>query len=111
MSVQWVKDLPEAPDVFAGRRKYDWQAIANDLRANPAEWALVARDIPRAHAYQIKSGQKRAFRPPDHFLVRTVGPRGPRADLYMAYIGTPGARVVAEANSPWSERTGTIHRG
>jgi len=97
--VEFLRDLPKTKQPPA-RSKYDWEAIARALKREPGEWAVVARDVPRSHAAQIRAGAKRAFRPAEHYLCTTVGPAGPRADLYMAYIGSPGARLVAEKRHP-----------
>ena len=97
--VQFLRDMPMAKRPSM-QSKYDWEAIASALKSAPGEWAVVARDIPRSHAAQIRAGAKKAFRPADHYLVTTVGPAGSRADLYMAYIGSPGARLIAEARHP-----------
>lgn len=100
--VKWIEDMPQAARV-RHRGKYDWEAVAADLRKRPGKWALVAQDVPRSHAWQIKRGLYAAFRPAEHWLVRTQGPTGSRGDLYMAYIGVPGARLSAERDAPWSK--------
>jgi len=97
--VEWLKDLPKAVSIPT-QRKYDWEGIASALRSMPGEWAVVARDVPRTHAAMIRSGRYRAFRPPDHYEVTTVGPAGNRADLYMVYIGAPGAKLKANEGDP-----------
>lgn len=98
--VEWIKDLPRQVRSISQQRKYDWEGIASELRSMPGQWAIVARDVPRSHAAMIRSGRYRAFRPPEHYEVTTVGPAGNRADLYMAYIGAPGARLKARETHP-----------
>lgn len=95
VEVEWVENMPVRERV-ARVQKYDWHAVARALRERPGKWALVAKDVPRSTAAAIKRGERVAFQPPEDWLVTTSGPAGSRGDLYMAYIGAPGARLTAE---------------
>lgn len=101
MAVTWVETLPKSEVVRHGRRVHDWDAVANELRRRPGKWALVAQGVSRTYAYRIKQGLMPAFAPAGTFVTRTVGPRGPNADLFVAYVGVPGARLTAESEAPW----------
>jgi hypothetical protein len=95
---EWVDEIPRTKQW--PNQKYDWDDIAKFLRKKPGKWARVARDVPRSHAYAIRQGLKRAFQPPDEWMTRTVvDPENrtstSRADLYMAFVGAPGARLRA----------------
>jgi hypothetical protein len=97
VDIKWVKNMPTVERGPGGGRhtKYEWEDVAAKLRKQPGEWGLIYEDIPRAHAGQIRAGLKPAFQPPDEWLVMTKGPRGSRGDLYMAFVGAPGARMRA----------------
>jgi hypothetical protein len=94
MVTRWVDEMP-IQSRRSPNERYNWYEIADDLRADPGRWALVAENVPRSHASQIRAGQKKAFQPPEDWLVQTKGPRGTRGDIYMAFIGAPGARLRA----------------
>ncbi len=100
MVVEWVKNMPPIERGLGarGRRIYEWEDVAQELKTKPGEWALIYEGIPRAHAGNIRAGLNPAFQPPEDFLVRTKGPRGSRADLYMCFVGAPGARTRAARN-------------
>jgi hypothetical protein len=96
--VEWVDELPQ-PKLWPNQ-KHDWASIAADLRRDPGRWALVARDVPHSHSYAIRQGLKRDFQPPEDWLTRTVSDPETRTarhrtNLYMAFIGAPGARLRA----------------
>jgi hypothetical protein len=100
MSLEWVDEMPPGATNRPSNARWDWDSIARKLRERPGRWALVARDVPRSHAHAIQKGAKVAFRPGSDWLAYTRrrldsdAPHG-YADLYMAYIGTPGARMRA----------------
>lgn len=96
---EWVDEMPLRRP-WPGQ-KYDWDAIAAMLRTQPGRWRLVRRNIPRSHAYAIRQGKKRSFQPPEDWLTRTIidpdehPGTNSRADLYMAFVGAPGAKLRA----------------
>lgn len=50
---------------------YDWEAIAEDLRARPGQWAKVFEGDRTSYVVAIRSGSIRALRPEDGFEVKT----------------------------------------
>lgn len=50
---------------------YDWEAIAEDLRSNPGQWAKVFEQDRTSYVVSIRSGSVRALRPEDGFEVKT----------------------------------------
>jgi hypothetical protein len=97
MEIQWVDEMPTVERGPGGgsHTKYHWPEVAAKLRERPGRWALIYEDCPRAHAGAIRAGLKPAFQPPEDWLVMTKGPRGSRADLYMVFVGAPGAKTMA----------------
>lgn len=96
-SGEWVDKMPIAGRGKGGGQVYNWEGIAAKLKQRPGKWRRVLENVPRSHASDIRAGGKPQFQPPEDWLVRTVGPRGYLADLYMVYIGTPGAKAKALA--------------
>jgi hypothetical protein len=94
---QWVKALPRTGQQGASAL-FAWEEEAAEARTQPGEWRLIAEQVSPSHAMAIKEGRKVAFRPPDHWLVMTRnGSRLGRrlCDIYVSYIGVPGARQKA----------------
>ena len=95
----WVKTLPRAGGASAGATSiYDWEEEAEAARSSPGEWRCVAEQVSPSHAMAIKEGKKKAFRPPDHWMVatRNGSRQGQRlCDIYVAFVGVPGAREKA----------------
>jgi hypothetical protein len=72
---------PESPN---------WTEVAEQCRANPGEWHLVAEDAPHSFYVSVRQGGVTAVRPSVGFEVTTRnnhrdedGRR--RADLYLRY--------------------------
>lgn len=95
MDLIWVDELPEHSRPTLTNSVHNWDQVATELRKRPGEWALVARQIARSHATAIKRGERTAFQPPEDFLVTTRGRNEHLSDLYMAFVGAPGARARA----------------
>lgn len=71
------------------RRKFDWEAIAEELRAHPNQWAIVAENDYTGVASQIKNGTYKAFRPVGRWeaTVRGVDLKtGKAAKIYARYV-------------------------
>lgn len=69
--------------------KYDWSAIADDLRADPNQWHLIFEQDRSSVAHAVRQGSIAAVRPSDGFEVTTRNnTRGsPRlCDLYLMYV-------------------------
>ena len=80
---------PPPPRRSPRRDKYDWEAVAKAARQQRGTWVLAGTGILRAHAHQIRSGKKVAFRDENGevpYLVATRG-NGDHADLLICYVG------------------------
>lgn len=62
-SVEW-----ETPN----RPRYDWAAIAEQLRSQPMEWGKVFENGPTSTVNAVRQGNVRHVRPDDGFEVRTT---------------------------------------
>jgi hypothetical protein len=85
MAVEWADPPP-------GRRAQseEWEAIAQELRSRPGQWAIVARGRSAETATRIKNGTLAAFRPAGTFEARTTGRKNAsdqRCDIYARYVG------------------------
>jgi len=70
----------------------DWNAIAAELKANPGEWALVARNQWAAAAVRINDGLYAAFRPAGSFEAtarRDDDLEKPKVNIWARYLGEP----------------------
>jgi hypothetical protein len=89
----FVENLPYRARGPKTGRVYDWKAVADRCRDQPGKWYLAFKNIPRSHAHEIKMGRKPEFPGgEEEWLVTTSGKRNKPGDLYIAYVGTPGAR-------------------
>jgi hypothetical protein len=70
----------EDPPIGQGTR-YDWQAIAEQLRQNPQRWAKIEVKST-TYATLIPRGQVMAFRPAGAYEARTS-----KGSLFIRYIG------------------------
>jgi len=69
-------------------RKHDWNSIAQMLKDNPNEWAVVAKECSHAYATNIKRGKIDAFAPEGAYEATTRGNTNGRADeLYVRFVG------------------------
>lgn len=85
------------PDPYAGGRQranhartQAWQQVADELRANPRQWALIHEsDAPQSRldlAFRICRGEPKAFAPAGDFeaVTRT---RGGGLRVYARFLG------------------------
>ena len=93
--VEFVDEMPLRERGPGRTAEYDWEGIAVKLKNRPGKWARVLINVPRSHAGAIKRGEKTQFRPAEDWDVMCKGPRGSRCDLFMVYLGVPGARATA----------------
>lgn len=76
------------------RRDYHWAEVAEQLRQNPGEWAVVHRDLPASVCWTVNAGKVRAVHPSLGFQTRTTGNHadGPGIrwvrELWMVYDPT-----------------------
>lgn len=54
------------------RRRYDWRAIADQLRAHPGEWAKVFEDDVTSLVVAIRQGNIPALHRDKGFVIRTT---------------------------------------
>jgi hypothetical protein len=86
VQVEW-KEPPRPPRYKAPRQR--WLDIADRLRANPEEWALIAKDVNPSTVTHIRQGRIKAFEPAGAYEASGHGrtDRGGTAELYARYIG------------------------
>lgn len=68
--------------------KYDWAAIADQLREDPGEWFLIFENGPASTAGAVRAGHMVAL-PPEEFEVQTsnnvrTSPR--TCTMHMRYV-------------------------
>lgn len=82
MGLKWV----EPPTNKGPHGK--WAEIADELRARPNEWALVASQASLSYSSALRSGSAPGWTRGE-FEVRTVGNdvSRTRGDIYARYIG------------------------
>lgn len=61
--------------------RYDWQAIAEQLRQNPQRWAKVETKST-TYSTLIQRGQVKAFRPAGAYETRTS-----KGALFIRFVG------------------------
>lgn len=72
-----------------------WETIANELRAHPGQWAVVAENVSASITVQIKSGVYGSM-PRGEFEAVARGTHGNRAEkIYARYVGD-GSWMVDE---------------
>jgi hypothetical protein len=79
----------ETPAERPNPDRTDWEAVTEELKARPGEWAVVKTNTSAATATQIKQGQLRAFRPKQEWeaCTRNVDPSGRAEKIYARWIG------------------------
>ncbi len=80
----------EGPPNLSSNQRFDHAAIAQELRDNPGEWALLTENGANTLSMQIKRGQIAAYRPSGAFESVTRDVKGTRAKIYARYIGENG---------------------
>lgn len=65
-----------------------WQEVADNLRANPDEWFVVARNVSPTTSHLIRNGKLKAFAPAGYFESVTRENKGNKAgEVYARYVG------------------------
>lgn len=82
------------PAALRNRTRRDWQVIADSLKDNPGNWAVVAEDVSASTGTHIRHGRLTAFAPAGAFEARVSGARdsktGRAEKVYARYIGEKG---------------------
>lgn len=55
------------------KRDYQWEAVAEQLRERPGEWALVHRDLPASVPWAVNAGRISHVHPDRGFQARSAG--------------------------------------
>jgi len=82
MAVEWKNP----PEPISGVGSHKWASIADELRAAPHVWALVAEDISASLSTHLRNGRTTGW-PKGDFEIRSVTSTRPRVDIYARYIG------------------------
>jgi hypothetical protein len=92
--MEW-KTPPKA--VRYKRSNRDWAEIADSLKNNPNEWALIAKDVNPSTVTHIRYGRLKAFGPEGQFEASGHGRNGEgyTKELYARYVGAGVARTTA----------------
>ena len=79
----------EKPSAKAGRPpSVNYNKLAEDLKKNPGEWALVGENLSISIGSHITSGRIKAFQPAGEFEGTIRGSKGSRAEKTFArYVG------------------------
>jgi hypothetical protein len=85
-ALEWMEPTSEE-----GRRRTNWQKVANQLRQYPGRWARMPGTFSHSVPGFIQAGRMAAFRPAGTFEATMRGSskdgeRG-RGRLYLRYIG------------------------
>ena len=82
------------------KNNIDWATIAQRLKENPNEWAVVANDVNPSVVTHIRKGRLKAFAPLGSFEASGQGRNedGYTKELYVRFVGesTESASAVAE---------------
>jgi hypothetical protein len=95
----------EPPQQLLGRGRTDWREIADALKSNPEQWAVVAENVSASTGTHIRYGRLKAFEPAGAFEARVSGARaddsGRASKVYARYIGTaPTGEIVTPTSEP-----------
>lgn len=86
MNIEWVD-----PGDEKGRRRVDWQRVADQLRKHPGRWARMPGDFSHSIPGFIKTARMKAFHPPGTFEATMRGGsrdgKATRGRLYVRYVG------------------------
>jgi len=84
METIWEKPTPRL-----GRPpSANYSALAEELKKNPGEWALVGENLSISIGSHISSGRIKAFQPAGAFEGTIRGVEGSRAKkIYARYVG------------------------
>lgn len=80
------------------RTSINWANIADALKKNPNEWAIVANDVNPSVVTHIRKGRLKPFAPAGSFEASGQGrnENGYTKELYVRFIGTAEASAEAE---------------
>jgi hypothetical protein len=99
----------EPPQQLLGRGQTNWQEIANALKSNPNEWAVVAENVSASTGTHIRYGRLKAFEPSGAFESRVRGAHssanGRAEKIYARYVGSESSATIASTVEPLGEET------
>jgi hypothetical protein len=81
------------------RSNTEWQGIADTLKKNPNEWALVAQNVNPSTVTHIRKGRLKAFEPEGQYEASGHGrnENGYTKELYARFVGVG---VASPASTP-----------
>jgi hypothetical protein len=93
----------EPPQQLLGRGRTNWREIADALKSNPEQWAVVAENVSASTGTHIRYGRLKAFEPAGAFEARVSGARaddsGRASKVYARYVGSGATSHVATPTS------------
>lgn len=71
------------------RRSKEWEVVAEKLKENPNQWAVVRKETESCYGYFIKTARLVAFKPAGSYesTVRKNKDNPKKYDIYARYIG------------------------
>lgn len=93
----------EPPQQLLGRGRNNWREIADALKSNPEQWAVVAENVSASTGTHIRYGRLKAFEPAGAFEARVSGARaddsGRASKVYARYIGSASTEGIVSPSS------------
>lgn len=93
----------EPPQQLLGRGRTNWSEIANALKGNPEQWAVVAENVSASTGTHIRYGRLKAFEPSGSFEARVSGAHssssGRAEKIYARYVGSKSATIASTAEA------------
>lgn len=87
--ITWATPPQPARGATGYRRSAEWTAVAEKLKENPNQWALVRKETESCYGYFIKKARLVAFQPAGSFeaTVRKNENNPKKYDIYARYVG------------------------
>ena len=89
-TIRWADPPPHGNTGNMHNRMAKYQAVADELRANPERWAIIAEDLAAGSCGTLASRIRKGtgpFAPKGAFETRCSAPAGGRGQVYARYIG------------------------
>jgi hypothetical protein len=87
--ITWATPPQSKRGTNSSRRSAEWESVAEALKQNPTQWALVRAETESCYGYFIKTARLVAFQPAGAYeaTVRKNQDNPKKYDIYARYIG------------------------
>lgn len=87
--ITWATPPLPARGAPGVRRSAEWEAVAEELKNHPNQWALVRKETESCYGHFIKTARLVAFKPAGSYesTVRKNQDNPQKYDIYARYIG------------------------